>query len=226
MKFVAINGSPHGLGGNTALLLEKVVEGVQALGGTVETVCLAKLNVRPCVACDACHRTGVCAINDDFEALKEKLLDCDGFILASPNYIMSVSAQMKALFDRCCGIIHCQALDGKYGAAVETSGGGGDEQVVDYMQRVTGLLGAWSVGGVGSAMAGERNFPEQEQLFQKALGLGKELYRAALEKREFSEQEGAKLALAAYMKRLVGFMQDAWPYEHEFWQKQANNRMR
>lgn len=167
MNFIAINGSPHAQRGNTGLLLDKVVEGVQNAGGTVEMVYLSKIKVNPCVGCDACHKTGSCPIPDDFEELKKKLLACDGFILASPNYIMSVSAQMKALFDRCCGIIHCQAMDGKYGVVVETSGGGGDEQVIDYMQRVVGMLGAWSVGGVGSSIAGERLFPDQDRLFAK-----------------------------------------------------------
>lgn len=219
MKFVAINGSPRGERGNTAILLDKVVEGVKAAGGTVEMVQLSKMKISPCIACDACHKTGVCSIRDDFEPLKEKLLTCDGFILASPNYIMSVSAQMKALFDRCCGIIHCQAMDGKYGAVVETSGGGGDELVLDYMERVIGMLGAWSVGGVGSPMAGERSFPEQEQLFATATDLGRELYRASAEKREFPEQEGARLALSAYMKGLVDHMREFWQFEYEYWQK-------
>lgn len=219
MKFLAINGSPHGDRGNTAILLDKVVEGVEAAGGTIEVVQLSKIKVNPCVGCDCCHKTGTCPIPDDFEELKGKLLACDGFILASPNYIMSVSAQMKALFDRCCGIIHCQAMDGKYGAVVETSGGGGDDQVLSYMERVVGMLGAWSVGGVGSSLAGERFFPDQEGLFSRATALGGELYRAALEKREFSDQAGAKLSLGAYMRGLVDFMKDHWQYEHDFWQK-------
>jgi multimeric flavodoxin WrbA len=224
MKFLAINGSPHADGGNTAILLEKVVAGVKAAGGTVEVVQLSKIKVNPCVGCDCCHKSGICPIPDDFEALKAKLLACDGFILASPNYIMSVSAQMKALFDRCCGLIHCLALDGKYGVAVETSGGGGDELVLDYMQRVVSMLGAWSVGGVGSSMAGERLFPNQEGLFAKATALGGELYQAALEKRDYPDQAGAKLALGAYMRGLVDFMKDFWRYEYEYWQKLENSK--
>lgn len=219
MKFLAINGSPHGERGNTAILLDKVMTGVQQAGGTVEMIQLSKIKVSPCIGCDLCHKTGDCAIPDDFEILKEKLLACDGFILASPNYIMSVSAQMKALFDRCCGIIHCQSMIGKYGAVVETSGGGGEELVLDYMERVVGMLGAWSVGGVGSPLAGERMFPEQEQLFAKATDLGRELYRAAAEKREFPEQEGARLALSAYMKGLVDHMREFWQFEYQYWQK-------
>jgi multimeric flavodoxin WrbA len=219
MNILAIIGSPHGMGGNTARLMEEVLAGAKSAGGEVEIVSLAELQVKPCVGCDACHKIGTCPINDDFESLKKKLLACDAFVLASPNYIFSVSAQMKALFDRCCGIIHCQALEGKYGAVVETSGGGNDEEVLDYMERFVGVLGATSVGGVGSPLAGPRRFPDEEALFERARELGRELYLSALEKREFPEQEGARLAFRARMQGLVEYMKDFWPYEYEYWQR-------
>src|SRR6185369_10959173 len=114
-------------------------------------------------------------------------LACDGFILASPNYIFSVTAQMKALFDRCNGLIHCMALEGKYGAVVETSGGGGDEEVIGYMERFIGTMGAQSAGGVGSPMAGIRTFPDEAALFEKARRLGRELCRCVRDKRRFPE---------------------------------------
>ena len=49
---------------------------------------------------------------------------------------------MKALFDRCCGIIHCCSLEGKYGAVVETSGGGEDEEVITYVERFINFAAA------------------------------------------------------------------------------------
>ncbi|HZV80793.1 MAG TPA: flavodoxin family protein, partial [Geobacteraceae bacterium] len=159
MKILVINGSPRGMQGNTGRLLEEVLAGVEAEGGKVEIVNLAEKQLRPCVACDVCHVEGVCPVGDDYEEIKERLLACDGFILASPNYIFSVTAQMKTLFDRLNGLVHCLALEGKYGAAVETSGGGGDEEVLAYMERFIGVLGARSVGGIGSPMAGVRSYP-------------------------------------------------------------------
>jgi multimeric flavodoxin WrbA len=219
MKILAILGSPHGMRGNTARLMDEVLAGAASAGGEVEIVSLSETKVQPCIGCDACHKVGGCPINDGFAALKDKLLACDAFVLASPNYIFSVSAQMKAFFDRCCGIIHCMALEGKYGAVVETSGGGGDEEVLDYMQRFIGVLGAAAVGGIGSPQAGPRTFPHEADLFAQARELGRELYQSALEKREFPEQEGARLAFNARMKGLVECMKDFWPYEYEYWQR-------
>jgi multimeric flavodoxin WrbA len=221
MKILAIMGSPHGMRGNTGRLLEEVLAGVRQGGGEVELIDLAKEKVQPCVSCDVCHKTGTCHLKDDFEAIKAKLLACDGFIFASPNYIHSVTAQLKALFDRCTNIIHCVALEGKYGAVVETSGGGEDAEVLTYMERIVGTVGAQSAGGIGSPMAGFRTFPEEESLFAKAQELGRELCRCILEKRHFPEQDAYRSDFKARMQGLVEFRRKEWTYEYEYWQAKS-----
>jgi multimeric flavodoxin WrbA len=132
---------------------------------------------------------------------------------------LSVTAQMKILFDRLNGLIHCLALEGKYGVVVETSGGGEDEEVLDYMQRFVNTLGAQAVGGVGSPMAGERIFPDQDALFARARELGAELVHAIREGWHFAEQEAFIAGFSARMQGLVTAMQAYWPYERDYWQQ-------
>ena len=218
MKILAIIGSPHGMKGNTGRLLEEVLVGVTEHGGDVEIISLSQSKVLPCISCYACHKTGKCTLKDDFEEISAKLLSCDGFIFASPNYIHSVTAQLKALFDRCACIIHCVALEGKYGAVVETSGGGEDADVLRYMEHVVNVLGAQSVGGIGSAMAGCRSFPDEVSLFGTAQELGRELCRSIQEQRHFPQQDAFRNAFKARMKGLVEFQQKEWIYEYEYWQ--------
>lgn len=217
MKILAIIASPRGMKGNTGRLLEEVLSGAEESGAETEILSLAKLKVQPCVACDLCHKTGTCTIRDDYEVIKEKLLACDGFILASPNYIFSVTAQMKAFFDRCCGLIHCMALEGKYAAVVETSGGGEDAEVISYMARVVNTLGAASVGGIGSPMAGTRVFPDEGHLYENARTLGRELCRCITEKRSFPEQEDFLSLFRARMSGLVELMEEYWVFERGYW---------
>ena len=219
MKILAIMASPRGMQGNTGRLLEEVLAGVSEADAEIEILSLKTMNIHPCVACDVCHKSGVCNIKDDYESIKEKLLACDGFILASPNYIFSVTAQMKALFDRCNGLIHCMALEGKYAAVVETSGGGEDEEVLSYMCRFVNTLGANSVGGIGSAMAGVRTFPDETNLFGKARSLGRELCRCVSERRNFPEQDAFISGFKARMSGLVDYMKEFWLFEREYWEK-------
>ena len=222
MKILAIIASPRGMQGNTGRLLEEVLAGVKEAGAETEILSLKTMNVQPCVACDVCHKTGICNIKDDYEGIKNKLFDCDGFILASPNYIFSVSAQMKALFDRCNGLIHCMALEGKYAAVVETSGGGEDDEVIAYMERFVNTLGANSVGGIGSPMAGIRAFPDETDLYDKARSLGRELCRCVAEGRTFPEQDAFISGFKARMTGLVDFMKEQWMFEQEYWEKKRS----
>ncbi|NIQ96459.1 MAG: flavodoxin family protein, partial [Desulfuromonadales bacterium] len=129
MNIVCVVGSPHGVEGNTARLMEHVLQGAKSRGALCEVISLAQKQVGFCCGCDTCHRSGRCPHGDDFEEIREKIEAADGVILASPNYIFSVSAQMKAFMDRCCGVVHCMSFRGKYGLAVVTSGGGGDEPI-------------------------------------------------------------------------------------------------
>ena len=224
MNIVAIIASPRGMQGNTGRLLEEVLSGAMEAGAETEILSLKTLNVLPCVACDACHATGICSIKDDYEHIKEKLLACDGFILASPNYLFSVTAQMKALFDRCNGLIHCMALEGRYAAVVETSGGGEDEEVLTYMERFVTTLGANSVGGIGSPMAGMRTFPDEENLYARARVLGQDLCQSISDKRVFPEQERFRAGFKARMTGLVDFMKEYWVFEREYWEKKKLSR--
>lgn len=217
-RITVINGSPHGMKGNTGCLLDEVIAGLEP-EAVIDLFDLSKLRILPCIACDICHKTGSCHLKDDYETIKASLVACDGFILASPNYIFSITAQLKAFFDRSGCLLHCLSLEGKYGAVVETSGGGEDDEVIRYMVRFINSTGAQSVGGVGSPMAGDRIFPEQDILFVKARELGKELCRCIKEKEHFPDQAAYRGAFKSRMKWLVEHRKEYWPMEYQYWRE-------
>ena len=219
MKIIAINGSPRGMGGTTGRLLEEVLAGAAESGAEVEVVLLSETPIKPCVACDACHRVGACSVKDEYESIKEKLLAADAFVLASPNYFFSVTGQMKCLLDRCNGLAHRTALEGKYAAVVVTSGGGEDQELLNYLVRFVNALGAQCAGSIASPGAGPRMFPDQEALFAKARALGRDLCASVWEQRDFPEQDQWRLAFRGRMQYLVSMMGAQWPYEQDFWAK-------
>ena len=222
MKIVAVLGSPHGIKGATGTLLAEVIRGAQEAGAqATELLSLADHKVNPCLACDACHKTGVCPQKDDFKLLRSAMIEADGIVLASPNYIMSVSAQMKALFDRCCGPGHCIAMHDKYAVAVETSGGPGGQEVQQYMLRFLGNLGCWTVGSAG-ATASELGDPARRpQVLGAAAELGRALVNAIRDKRTFPQQVPDRKAFFDRMKSLVQRHKDTWRYEYEHWKSRG-----
>jgi len=100
MKILAIFGSPRRKG-NTSLLLEKAAEGAAEAGASIEKVVLRDLNISPCLEIYGCRKDGRCVIRDDFQKIYDRILECDGLMLASPVFFYTVSAHTKILMDRC-----------------------------------------------------------------------------------------------------------------------------
>ena len=99
---VALLGSPRKKG-NSTVLAKQIIRGVESVGAKVETVCLNGLNIKPCQGCYACKKKNSpgCAVDDDMQSLYPKLKESDAWIIASPVYWFSMSAQTKIFMDRC-----------------------------------------------------------------------------------------------------------------------------
>ena len=100
MRVLGIAGSAR-RGGNTDRLLAEVMRGAASKGAEVKTIALRDLEYIPCQACDACLKTGRCQYKDDMATVYDELERADRIVLASPIQFMSVTAQMKAMIDRC-----------------------------------------------------------------------------------------------------------------------------
>lgn len=98
-NIVAIYGSPRRKG-NTAALLKKAIEGARDGGADVEEIVLRDLKMSPCLEIYGCLQAGECAIKDDFQMVRDKILNARGMVLASPVFFYSVSAHTKILMDR------------------------------------------------------------------------------------------------------------------------------
>lgn len=99
-KVVAIFGSPR-LNGNSGILLNHAIQGAASQGADIEKIIIRDLRIAACNSCNGCFKTGVCVIGDDMKRIYPDLANMDGILVASPIYFMGVSAQLKALIDRC-----------------------------------------------------------------------------------------------------------------------------
>ena len=97
---VAIQGSPT-LGGNTDMLIDAALAGAADKGAKTIKFQLNEMNIRPCQGCAGCYKTGQCVIDDDMSLIYTALENMDSLVLASPVYFGGVTAQTKAMIDRC-----------------------------------------------------------------------------------------------------------------------------
>jgi multimeric flavodoxin WrbA len=100
LKVLAIAGSPR-RDGNTDHLLHQVIAGASSQGAKIKTVILSELNISPCRHCDGCIKTGKCVVDDDMQWIHTDLREANRLVLASPIFFMGVTAQAKAMIDRC-----------------------------------------------------------------------------------------------------------------------------
>lgn len=99
-KFLCIAGSPR-RGGNTEALLDKAIEGAQSVGAEITKLVLNEMDFVPCQNCGFCSKQGRCRFEDDMVQVYDAIESCDRFIFAVPIYFTTVSAQAKAMIDRC-----------------------------------------------------------------------------------------------------------------------------
>jgi len=100
MKVVAFFGSPR-VEGNTDLLLREALKPVREAGHELIEFKLNLMTIRPCQDCGGCTKTGVCVIDDAMTEIYDAIRTADRFIVASPIFFYTVSAQTKAMIDRC-----------------------------------------------------------------------------------------------------------------------------
>ena len=102
MKVLLINGSPRWKG-NTNRALEEAAAALEAEGVETELVWIGNKEIRGCIACGICGKTGEkrCVFAEDCcNELIAKAAECDGFIVGSPVYYAGMAGLLRALMDR------------------------------------------------------------------------------------------------------------------------------
>lgn len=100
MKVLGISGSMR-KDGNTADLVNVILERCQVGGIKTEFISLAGKKIHPCLGCEKCKKEKWCVIeNDDWGDVIQKVLDCDVLIIGSPTYFYDVCGHLKNFIDR------------------------------------------------------------------------------------------------------------------------------
>ncbi len=145
MRIVAVCGSMREES-NTNKLIRTVAESAEI---DCEFIELGALNIKPCTGCSMCMMNeGACPIDDDMQAVCEKLLAADGFIIGGPTYFMDISGAVKSFIDRTMAVKYREIgpqhsempwhgtdpFHGKPAVLVVTVAGRGHERTVETLK--------------------------------------------------------------------------------------------
>ena len=182
-KVLILLGSPRKKG-NSAVLAEKIAKGAKSEGAKVETIYLHGLNIAPCNSCYSCQKPGSkgCSIDDDMQPIYKAMLEAEAWVIASPVFWFTMTAQTKLWMDRCLAFpAYAKAAFSGKKIAIAMSYGGEDPfdsgcvNALRTFQDAYGYVGARIIGIVyGSGMkVGE--IKSNEALMKTAEELGRRL---------------------------------------------------
>lgn len=149
MIVVGICGSPREQA--TDFVLKETLQMLEQSGVKTEFFTVAGKRINFCTHCDYCLENKECVFKDDMQGLYKLLKEADGIIFATPVYNGGISAQTKALMDRCRAMVAADKNFFKYkiGAGIALGGdrAGGQEAALTQIHTFYILNGMVPVGG-------------------------------------------------------------------------------
>lgn len=190
MKVLIINGSPR-TNGNTQIAINELTKEFEQESIEVKNIEIGTKDIRGCIACGTCYKTGKCVFNDLVNEGIELLKEVDGVIIASPVYYASANGSLISFLDRMFYANHTD-LTMKVGASVAVARRGGASSTFDELNKYFTISGMpiassyyWnSVHGRDKGEAQEdkeglytmRMLAKNMIFLMKAIALGKEKY--------------------------------------------------
>jgi multimeric flavodoxin WrbA len=146
---VGLCGSPRKQA--TDYVLREALKMLEKTGFETEFFTVRRKNIGFCQHCDYCLKNKECTIKDDMYKLYPLLKDAEGIIIATPVYNGGVSAQIKAVMDRCraLGAADRNFFRYKVGMAIAVGGDriGGQELAIQQIITFYVLNGILPVSG-------------------------------------------------------------------------------
>jgi multimeric flavodoxin WrbA len=189
MKVVALNASVR-KDGNTAILLNTVLDELRTEGMETELIQLTGKTLNGCLACYKCFETRDrhCVQKKDMlNDILDKMFLADGILLGSPTYFSDVTANMRAFIERCgvVAVANGYMLKRKVGASVVAVRRAGAipafssmNLFLHYMQMVMPGSSYWNLGmgwDIGDVLKDEEGLRTMKTLGQNMAWLMKKV---------------------------------------------------
>lgn len=178
-------GSPR-KNGDTKKIIQIIENNMTSFSDTkFEYIYLSDANIELCKGCQNCFLKGEdkCPHKDDIPIIKQKMLDADGIIFATPVYAEQVTAYMKMLIDRLSYLYHRPEMFHQK-ALMVTSSAGGDvfKGMFKYMKGVSEAWGMKYVDVLGIPILDSLQPKFKQKQIDKIAKVSEKFYNELLDK--------------------------------------------
>ena len=190
MKVLMLNGSPR-KDGNTEIALREMQKIFAKNAIETEIIQVGNRDIRGCIACASCKKTGKCVFYDLVNETAKKFEEADGLVVASPVYYASANATLVAFLQR---LFYSTPFSKrmKVGAAIAAARRGGLTTTYDELNKFFGISGMpiasgqyWNgIHGLAQGEAAQdkegtqmmRTLAHNMAFLMKSIALGKEQF--------------------------------------------------
>lgn len=152
MKIISIISSCR-KDGNTSRIVSLIEKQILSITRSknidieLEKVYLGEVELKNCRGCRLCFdkSEAMCPLKDELLVVRDKILQADGLLVASPVYVEDVNGVMKNWIDRMAFISHRPAFAGKTAIVITTSGIGSSNHA---FKTINTALNTWGISSV------------------------------------------------------------------------------
>ena len=158
---------------NSDILANECAKGAKEAGHDVELLSLKGKDIKYCIGCLSCQRTGMCVQKDDIADIMAKVKNAEVIVYATPIYYYEMCGQMKTLLDRLNPLYSADYLIATAAENDESAfekAYNGLQGWVDCFEKAS-LKGMVGGGGIDAANTAE----DHVDIMKKAYELGKNL---------------------------------------------------
>lgn len=138
-KILLLNGSPH-QHGCTATALDEMISVFEGEGVETELIQVGSKEIRGCISCSKCSKTGKCVFGDLVNEVAPKFEAADGLVVGSPVYYGSPNGTILSFMDR---LFYSTSFSKhmKVGASVVSCRRGGNTASFDVLNKYFTISG-------------------------------------------------------------------------------------
>ena len=227
MKIVSLISSFR-KNGNTARSVELFHEELNNLAQQegieleIKTIFLGHQNIQLCRGCRICFDKGetFCPLKDDLLPIKEKILEANGIIMASPVYVDDANGILKNWIDRMAHICHRPELVDKTVFVLATSGNSPTSHTIATM-RTPWMTWGGSVTGTLGLLTGALTPKDEisEKYHKKISGAAKKYFDAV--KQEKYKNPGFFSLMIFRIQQWSWSRKDKNTVDYQYWNKKG-----
>lgn len=222
-KVFVFIGSRRGQKSNSKIVLDLLIENISNnVNDEVfyDIYYSDNIKINNCLGCCSCFNNGECVLDkkDRFNLIKEKMINADFIILASPVYAHNVTGDMKIFIDRISSWFHLFKLAGKKSAVISVSSTNGNDFVNSYLRKILELVGTEVVSTISVTVDGPHMLEDEEFLNEVLPYAGMKIAKAISDTNFQTSREQEKYFLA--MRELYKTTPEEYrdkSYEYIYW---------